>query len=310
MVKSGIMQNHKSKRSDLSSGRTAPPQNSAGLEPGGLYIIATPIGNARDITLRALDALRAADVIVCEDTRVTSKLLAIHAIARPLIAYHEHNAGKAGPEIIKRLKKGQSVALVTDAGTPLVSDPGYRLIRACVHEGLFVTHLPGPSSVLTALVLAGLPTDRFLFAGFPATKSGKRQSEFAELKAVPATLVFLESPKRLAKSLSDMAKVLGPRQGAIGRELTKKFEEIRRGPLDQLASHYLEAGAPKGEVTIVIAPPAKDAEQATAEDIDRLLVQALQGLSLKDAAAAVSVATGGKKRDIYSRALALKGDQK
>ena len=323
MVKSGAEQNRKSQRSDLSSEHSQLPLNVCEPEPSlgasaskpralcaGLYIVATPIGNARDITLRALDALRGADVIVCEDTRVTSKLLAIHAISRPLLAYHEHNADKAGPQIIERLKQGQIVALVSDAGTPLVSDPGYRLVRTCAEENLFVTHLPGPSSVLTALVLAGLPTDRFLFAGFPNNKSGKRQTELGELKAVPATLVFLESPKRLAKSLADMALILGPRNATIGRELTKKFEEVRRGTLNELAYHYQQAGSPKGEVTIVIAPPLALDDAATPEDIDHMLGDALSTLSLKDAVAAVSAATGAVKRDVYARALALSGAQK
>ncbi len=307
MTKSGAKQNRNSKRSDLSSGHSRSSVNVAGRWPSGLYIIATPIGNARDITLRALDALHAADVIVCEDTRVTSKLLAIHNIARPLMAYHEHNAGTAGPQVIKRLKEGQTVALVSDAGTPLISDPGYRLVRTCYEGGLFVTHLPGPSSVLSALVLAGLPTDRFLFTGFLANKSGKRQAELTELKTIPSSLVFLESPKRLAKSLNDMAVVLGPREAAIGRELTKKFEEVRRGPLDDLATHYDTAGPPKGEVTIVVAPPLSTEKQATPEDIDRLLGDALETLSLKDAVVAVTAATGAVKRDVYARALELKG---
>jgi len=309
MAQSGTQKNHKSKRSDLSSEHSQPPVNVTKPIPGGLYILATPIGNARDITLRALDTLRAADVIICEDTRVTSKLLAIHAISRPLIAYHEHNADKAGPAIIERLKKGQTVALVSDAGTPLISDPGYRLVRACAAENLFVTHLPGPSSVLTALVLAGLPTDRFLFNGFLAPKSGKRQSELNDLKPIPATLVFLESPKRLAKCLADMALMLGPRDAAIGRELTKKFEEVRRGTLGELAEHYAEAGAPKGEVTIVVAPPLAGDTKATPEDIDRLLADALQTLSLKDAVAAVSAATGAVKRTVYARALELSAER-
>ena len=276
----------------------------------GLYILATPIGNARDITLRALDVLHAADVIACEDTRVTAKLLAIHAIRRPLTAYHEHNADTAGPAIIKRLKKGETVALVSDAGTPLISDPGYRLVRACAEEGLYVTHLPGPSSVLTSLVLAGLPTDRFLFAGFPPTKMAKRRTEMGKLKGVPATLVFLESPKRLAKSLNDMAAVFGPRPAAVGRELTKKFEEIRRGSLQHLAQHYGEAGPPKGEVTIVVAPPDETAAEASGDDIDRLLEKALQGSSLKDAVAAVTAATGAARRTVYARALDLDSSRK
>jgi len=281
-----------------------PPALKYELDPG-LYIIATPIGNARDITLRALDTLHAADVIVCEDTRVTAKLLAIHAIARPLMAYHEHNAERAGPKIIERLKRGKIVALVSDAGTPLISDPGFRLVQACAQENIYATHLPGASSVLTSLVLAGLPTDRFMFTGFPPNKSGKRTSFFEDLKSVQATLVFLESPKRLAKSLSDMARVFGPRDAAMVRELTKKFEEVRRGPLNDLADHYTEAGAPKGEVTIVVAPPAAREAAAPPEEIDRLLKNALTTSSLKDAVSAVVAATGALKRNVYARALEL-----
>lgn len=309
MKEFGPKQKQNSKRLDLSSGHSHSAVNKTKPLSGGLYIIATPIGNARDITLRALDALEAADVIVCEDTRVTSKLLAIHKISRPLLAYHEHNANTAGPHIIKRLKENQTVALVSDAGTPLVSDPGYRLVRNCYEEGLFVTHLPGPSSVLSALVLAGLPTDRFLFAGFLANKSGKRQTELAELKTIPSCLVFLENPKRLAKSLNDMVQILGKRDAAIGRELTKKFEEVRRGPLDELAAHFAEIGAPKGEVTIVVAPPLSTDAKATPDEIDRLLGAALETLSLKDAVTAVAVATGAVKRDVYACALELKGSR-
>ena len=271
----------------------------------GLYIIATPIGNARDITLRALETLHTADVIVCEDTRVTAKLLSIHDIARPLMAYHEHNAERAGPKIIERLQHGEIVALVSDAGTPLISDPGFRLIQACVQKNIYTTHLPGASSVLTSLVLAGLPTDRFLFAGFPPNRTGKRINFFDDLRPIRATLVFLESPKRLAKSLSDMTRVFGPRDAAVGRELTKKFEEIRRGSLSELGEHYTQAGAPKGEVTIVVAPPTASETKAPPEEIDRLLKNALASASLKDAVSSVVAATGTSKRDVYARALEL-----
>jgi 16S rRNA (cytidine1402-2'-O)-methyltransferase len=270
-----------------------------------LYIIATPIGNARDITLRALETLHTADVIVCEDTRVIAKLLAIHNIARPLMAYHEHNAERAGPKIIERLKHGEIVALVSDAGTPLISDPGFRLIQACIEENIYATHLPGASSVLTSLVLAGLPTDRFLFAGFPPNKTVKRMSFFEGLKLVQATLVFLESPKRLAKSLSDMTLVFGSRDAAVGRELTKKFEEIRRGSLSELGDNYTQAGAPKGEVTIVVAPPTVSETETPPEKIDHLLKNALASASLKDAVSSVVAATGASKRDVYARALEL-----
>ena len=272
----------------------------------GLYIIATPIGNARDISLRALDTLKVADVIVCEDTRVTSKLLAIHHITRPLIAYHEHNSELAGPKIIKRLKRGEIVALLSDAGTPLISDPGFRLVQACAREKIYATHLPGASSVLTSLVLAGLPTDRFLFAGFPPNKELKNLNFFESLKFVQATLIFLENPKRLVKSLNNMARVFGPREAAIGRELTKKFEEIRKGSLQELSDHYTRDGVPKGEITIVISPPTANEMETPQEDIDLLLETVLAVSSLKDAVSAVVKATGASKREVYTRALELR----
>lgn len=306
MSQPGTPQGGKTKRSEQSSGHSQLPVDPVGALSPGLYLVATPIGNARDITLRALDTLGGADVIVCEDTRVTTKLLAIHGIRKPLLAYHEHNADKAGRVIMKRLKDGETVALVSDAGTPLISDPGYRLVRACAEAGIHVTHLPGASSVLTALVLAGLPTDRFLFAGFPSTKSGRRKSGFETVKSVPATIIFLESPKRLAKSLAQMAAVFGPRDAVVGRELTKKFEEVRRGTLAELAAHYAAAGAPKGEVTVVVAPPAGDGEEvADGDEVDRLLGEALKEASVRDAAAAVAEATGRPRREVYARALAL-----
>jgi len=269
----------------------------------GLYIVATPIGNAQDITLRGLDILGQADVIACEDTRVTSKLLAVHGISRPLTAYHEHNADKAGLKLIQRLKDGEIVALVSDAGTPLVSDPGYKLIGACLKESLAVVPLPGASSVLAALIVSGLPTDRFFFAGFLPPKTSARQKALNDLAEIPGSLVFMESAKRLSASLADMAQVLGPRPAAVCRELTKMFEETRRGPLDELAAFYRSHGAPKGEVTIVAAPfagnPISDAE------LDRLLGQALKRSTVRDAADAVTAATGLPRKRVYSRALGL-----
>ncbi|NQV46635.1 MAG: 16S rRNA (cytidine(1402)-2'-O)-methyltransferase [Rhodospirillaceae bacterium] len=276
----------------------------------GLYLVATPIGNARDITLRALDVLGLCHVIACEDTRVTAKLLALHGIHRPLLSYHEHNAERMRPKIIERLKQGEIVALVSDAGTPLISDPGYRLVRAVTEAGLFVTHLPGASSVLTGLVLSGLPSDRFLFAGFPPPKSGKRLSLFEQLKTVPASLVFLESTRRLAKSLADMAAVFGPRQAATGRELTKMFEEMRRGPLDELAAHYSDSGAPKGEVVVVVAPPSDDESALSDAAVDALLTDTLKTLSVRGAASQVAELTGRTKRDLYNRALVISGKKK
>lgn len=277
------------------------------MEPG-LYIVATPIGNARDITLRALDVLGSADLVLCEDTRVTSKLFAIHGLKTPLRAYHEHNAATERPKVIARIEDGATIALVSDAGTPLISDPGYKLVRALVEEGLPVTTLPGASSVMAALTLAGLPTDRFFFAGFLPPKQAARRTALEEFQSLTASVVILESPRRLAALLADTAAVLGERQVSVARELTKKFEEIRRGSAVDLAEHYEEVGAPKGEVVVVIGPP--EGEVAIDETaIDGLLRKALGQHSLKDAVAAVTGATGLKRRDIYSRALDLSKDE-
>ncbi|MCB2102942.1 MAG: 16S rRNA (cytidine(1402)-2'-O)-methyltransferase [Rhodobacterales bacterium] len=298
-------------------GRPAAPESAPGSEPTaageqrkpepGLYLVATPIGNARDITLRALDVLAGVDRIACEDTRVTGKLLSIHGIGTPLMPYHDHNADAVRPRIIKALKSGESVALVSDAGTPLVSDPGHKLVAAAVAEGLPVTALPGASAVLTALQLAALPTDRFLFAGFPPNKAAARRRMLSELATAPATLVFLESPRRLADSLADMAAVLGDRPAAVGRELTKRFEEVRRDALPALAAHYAQAGPPKGEVTVCVGPPG-DEGRAPADDatVDALLAEALATARVRDAAADVAARTGRPRKDVYARALALK----
>jgi 16S rRNA (cytidine1402-2'-O)-methyltransferase len=272
----------------------------------GLHVVATPIGNAEDITLRALATLKGVAAIVCEDTRVTSKLLARHGIRAPLLAYHEHNAAEMRPKLLARLAAGEALALLSDAGTPLVSDPGYKLVRDAIDGGLAVTHLPGPSAVLTALVLSGLPSDRFLFAGFPPPKQVARRSWLGELASVPATLIFYETAPRLADSLADMASVLGDRGAAVARELTKLFEEVRRDTLEALAAHYDSAGPPKGEIAIVVGPPLAPAA-ATAETIDQQLRVALRSSSVRDAAAAVAIATGWKRQDVYARALALAG---
>jgi len=272
------------------------------LSPG-LYLVATPIGNIRDVTLRALDVLAAADILACEDTRVTAKLLRLYGItAAQTFPYHEHNAEKIRPKLLARLRAGATVALVSDAGTPLVSDPGYKLVREAVAAGIAVHAIPGPSAGIAALVSAGLPTDRFLFAGFPPPRQAARIRVFRELSRIPASLVFFESARRLAASLADMAAVLGPRPAAVARELTKLHEEVRRDTLAALAQHYGAAGPPKGEVVIVVAPPAPDDVPA---DIDSLLRDALARMSLRDAAAAVSDATGMPRREVYTRALSL-----
>src|SRR5437868_396996 len=207
------------------------------LSPG-LYITATPIGNAADITIRALNVLKNCDAIVAEDTRVTSRLLSLHGISRPLLIYHDHNAASAGPRLLARLRQGERLALVTDAGTPLVSDPGYRLVKAAQDEGLNVVPVPGPSAVVAALSAAGVPCDRFLFAGFLPSKTGERTRILNSLLGVPATLVFYESPHRLAGTLAVLAQEFGSRDAAVARELTKIHEEIRRGSLQQLADHF------------------------------------------------------------------------
>ncbi len=271
---------------------------------GGLYLVATPIGNLGDITLRALQVLAGADLIACEDTRVTRKLLDRYAIATPVTAYHEHNAAKARPALLRRLGDGAAVALVSDAGTPLISDPGFKLVRAAQDGGHLVTAVPGPSAVLTALTIAGLPTDQFFFAGFLPPKQAARRSRIAELARVPGTLVLFESGPRIAASLADLAAGLGAnREAALCRELTKLHEEIRRGELDQLAQAC--AGGPlRGEIVIVIAPPQAAAQMDEAQS-ESLLHDALARLSLKDAVAEVAQLTGRRRREVYQNALAL-----
>lgn len=275
--------------------------------PAGLHVVATPIGNLGDMTLRAIAVLQKADVIACEDTRVTARLRAAFAIATPMVAYHEHNAARMRPILIERLKRGETVALVSDAGTPLVSDPGYRLVQAAQEAGVNVIAAPGPSAVLAALVVAGLPTDRFLFAGFLPAKSAARRAALAGLAAVDATLVLFEAPHRLAGSLADMADLLGARPAAICRELTKRHEEIRRGTLDALAAAYAGADAPRGEIVVVIAPPAARHGEEPPDDatLDAMLRTALARLSTRDAAAEVAARTGLKRRDLYARALII-----
>jgi 16S rRNA (cytidine1402-2'-O)-methyltransferase len=267
--------------------------------------VATPIGNAADISLRALSVLAGVDAIACEDTRVTAKLLAIHNVSRPLLRYDEHTARSAGPALLRRIAEGQRIALVSDAGTPLVSDPGARLVRDCIDAGLEVYAVPGPSAVTTALMLSGLPTEPFLFAGFLPERWPSRRRRLGELAGIPATLVLLESPRRLAASLADMADVLGPRQAVVARELTKLFEEIRRGPLAKLAEHYQAAGPPKGEVTVVVGPPPAK-PPVDDDEADRMLADALRDASPRDAAASVARATGLPRRILYARAIALK----
>jgi 16S rRNA (cytidine1402-2'-O)-methyltransferase len=270
----------------------------------GLHIVATPIGNLGDITLRALETLAAADLIACEDTRVTRKLLERYAIATPLTPYHEHNAAQARPLLLQRIAEGAAVALVSDAGTPLVSDPGFKLVRAVQDAGFAVTTLPGASALLAALTLAGLPTDQFLFAGFLPPKESARRARIAELSRIPATLVLFETGPRAAAALADLADGLGEnRQAALCRELTKLHEEVSRGSLKMLARAYADH-EPRGEIVLVIAPPPEAAPMSS-EETDDLLRQALARVSVKDAVGEVADATGLPRREVYQRALAL-----
>ncbi len=270
----------------------------------GLYLVATPIGNLRDITLRALDVLGGVDLVLAEDTRVAGKLLAAHGIKARLQRYDEHAAAKARPGILAALAGGSAIALISDAGTPLVSDPGYRLAREAAAQGSTVIPIPGPSATLAALSISGLPTDRFLFAGFPPAKSAARRAMFEELAHVRATLIFFEGGSRLAASLADMAAVFGPRDGAVARELTKLHETVVRAPLDALAADP-RFETPKGEIVVLVGPGEETA--ATPEQADAALAAALTRVGPGEAAAEVARALGLPRRDLYARALALRG---
>jgi 16S rRNA (cytidine1402-2'-O)-methyltransferase len=283
-----------------SRARTPPP---GPLAPG-LYLVATPIGNLRDITLRALDVLAAVDQVLAEDTRVSGKLLAAHGLSARLARYDEHGAARARPRILAALGGGARIALISDAGTPLISDPGYRLVAEAAAQGTPVIPVPGPSAVLAALTVAGLPTDRFLFAGFPPPRSAGRRRYFAELAPVRATLVFFETGPRLAASLADMAAIFGERDAVVARELTKLHETVIRGRLAELAADPRLIAA-KGEMVVLIRAGAERA--VSAHETDAALNEALARLSPADAASEVARALGLRRRDIYARALALKG---
>ena len=280
----------------------------ARLAPG-LYLVSTPIGNAADITLRALDVLRRADAIAAEDTRQTRKLMEIHAVplgGRPMIPYHDRNGPQARPRIEGWLAEGRAVAYCTDAGSPLVADPGYRLAEMAIAGGHGLTTVPGASALLAALPLSGLPSDRFLFAGFLSPKAGERRRALAELAGLRATLVFYESPRRLAASLADMAEVLsGDRPAAIARELTKLHEEVRRGSLGELAAAVAEGPEPRGEIVVLVGPPARESREARGDALDDALRAALAGASVKDAAREAAEAFGLPRREVYARALEL-----
>jgi 16S rRNA (cytidine1402-2'-O)-methyltransferase len=280
-----------------------------GLAPG-LYLVATPLGNARDITLRALDLLASADVLAAEDTRSLRKLMEIHGVPqgdRPLVAYHEHNGARMRPKLLRWLDEGQAVLYASEAGTPLVADPGFDLVRTARDAGHSVTAAPGPVAAITALSIAGLPTDRFLFEGFLPNSTGQRKSALARLREVPATLVFYESPRRVAAMLRDAAEVLGPDRAArLCRELTKKFEEIRSGTLQDLAQGC-SADPPRGEIVVLV--DRADSAAVKEEDLERLVNEALLEHSVRDAADRVSAATGLPRRQIYQMALKLEREK-
>ncbi|WP_147078035.1 16S rRNA (cytidine(1402)-2'-O)-methyltransferase [Methylobacterium haplocladii] len=274
--------------------------------PAGLYIVATPIGNLRDVTFRALATLAAADAVLAEDTRVTRTLMMHYGITTPLVAYHEHSNEAVRERMILRMQGGETLALVSDAGTPLVSDPGYKLVGAAIAAGIAVTPIPGPSAVMTAIVAAGLPTDRFFFEGFLPQKSGARRNRLEALGAIPGTLVLFESPHRLPEMLVDAAAILGgSRPAAVARELTKFYETIRRGSLEFLAETFAEEGAPKGEVVVVIGTAVEKIAEDADADLDARIEAALARHSIKDAAALVADETGQKRRVVYARALVL-----
>lgn len=273
-----------------------------------LYLVSTPIGNLGDISVRAKETLANADLIACEDTRTTGTLLNLLGIKHgPLTAYHEHNAEKAKTILIEKLKKGVNIALVSDAGTPLVSDPGFRLVRACREENIPVTTIPGANAVLSALQLSALPSDSFYFGGFLPPKSTARQQTLEAVKNLQATLIFYDTPNRLSDTLQGILTVLGNRQMAVVREITKKFEETCLDTVQNLIGYYNENGAPKGELVLVIDRADKTQNALTDEQLDEMILQTLKTSSVRDTAEIVSVATGIGKKQIYKRAVELNG---
>lgn len=272
----------------------------------GLHIVSTPIGNLRDVTLRALETLATAALVLCEDKRVSRVLLDHYGITTALKSYHEHNAAERRPEILKRLSAGEAIALISDAGTPLVSDPGFRLVSEALAAGFSVFPVPGPSAVLAALVATGLPSDRFFFEGFLPVKSAERRRRLRTLETIPGTLVFYEAPHRLPEMLADLAAVFPERGGAVARELTKRFETVRRGPIAALASTFAtDEESARGEIAVLLEPPGEDATTLGDDAIDAALAEAMQTVSAKDAAALVAGRLGLPRRQVYARAIAL-----
>lgn len=275
------------------------------LKPA-LYPVATPIGNLRDVTLRALDILANCDLVLAEDTRKTRVLFDAYGIVTPLSPYHDHNGAKVRPGVVARLVDGAAIGLVSDAGTPLISDPGFKLVRDAVDAGCDVIAAPGASAVLTALTMAGLPTDRFVFAGFPPGKAGARRALFDDVSRLDATVVFYEAPRRLGAVLAEMFDSFGDRDAVVARELTKTFEEMRRGGLADLAAHYAQSDAPKGEAVVVIGPPQTSAARWEEGAVDKALGARIEALGVKRASAEVAALSGWSTNHVYARALALK----
>lgn len=273
-----------------------------------LYIVPTPIGNLQDITLRALDLLRNADVIACEDTRVTGKLFSVYGFRAKMIVYNDFSTEKDRHKIFRALDEGKSVALVSDAGTPLISDPGYKLVNEAHKAGYKVISMPGASSVLVALTLSGLPTNRFLFEGFLPVKTMARNNALKKLAPLEATCVFFESARRLTKTLTSMLEVFGDREAVVLREITKRYEERKAGTLSELVRHYTSAPTPKGEIVIVTAPNQNEGkEELTEEDLETKLLNYLKKMTVKEAAAKLAEESGIKKSDLYNLALKLQG---
>ncbi len=283
-----------------------PKEPAKSLQPG-LYVTATPIGNLADITYRAVNVLNCVDLILCEDTRVSAKLLSHYEISTNCIAYHDHNGARVRPQVVEKLKSGAAIALISDAGTPLISDPGFKLVREAADLGINILSVPGPSSPIAALSIAGLPSDRFLFLGFLPAKTHARRQVLSEVSGINSTLVFLETGPRLIKMLRDVLDVLGPRRGVVAREMTKLYEEVSRGTIDQLIERFGEVARVKGEIVVIVEPPAEKA--FTADEIDSLITEHLHSTSLKEAVAHVAEITGVARRKIYTRALSLSGAQ-
>lgn len=286
--------------------KDGPAPQTVSLKPG-LYLVATPIGNMRDISFRALDILSSVDLVACEDTRVTGKLLSAYRVKKTMVSYNDHNAGRQRGPILDAIAAGKAVALVSDAGTPLISDPGYKLVRAVQDGGFYVTAIPGANAAMTAIQLSGLPSHAFTFLGFLPPKSGARKKMLEPWVESEASLIVYETAPRLLDSLKDIRAVLGDRPAAVAREMTKLFEEVKRDRLGNLVHHYDRNGPPKGEIVIVIGPPEPEEESAAGDNIETQLKKALKTMSVRDAAEVVSVATGKPKKTIYLLALKLSG---